>query len=231
MLRSLSSLSAVFVLSSCAVAPAGGGAAASVLEVAVFRVKDPAAAERLRAAAHERIATYAGFVHLLSLCALDDPGLFADVVEWRSLADAHAAMARAEQDPAVLPFFGALGPIVSMGHYPLTANAVPKLLGLLASAPVVEIAAYGVKDVHVHDAAQPALHAALRVLPVVVGNAPLKSLEAGDYVDLIGWQTRQAHEAANAQMQHDPQAAAFMANVGAMKVFALFRVAGSTAAR
>jgi hypothetical protein len=177
MLRSLSSLSAVFVLSSCAVAPAGGGAAASVLEVAVFRVKDPAAAERLRAAAHERIATYAGFVHLLSLCALDDPGLFADVVEWRSLADAHAAMARAEQDPAVLPFFGALGPIVSMGHYPLTANAVPKLLGLLASAPVVEIAAYGVKDVHVHDAAQPALHAALRVLPVVVGNAPLKSVD------------------------------------------------------
>lgn len=227
MLRCLTLVSSILALSSCAVAP-GGGAPPAVLELVVFRVTDAGTAEPLRVAAHERIATYPGFVRALRLCAVEDPLLFADVVLWRSLADAKAAMGRAESDPAVLPFFGALGPIVSMGHYALTPAASPNLLATLARAPVVEIAAYTVKDAGLQDAAQPALHEALRGMPVVIGNAPLKPLEGEHYIDLIGWQSAAAWQATGEQMQGDPQAAAFFSNVGEMKVFALFAVAGSS---
>lgn len=231
MLRLLALVSSVLALSSCAVAPAGGGARQLMLEIVVFRVKDAASAEPLRAGAHARMAGYPGFVRALRLVSVDDPTLFADVVQWNSLADARAAMSRAEEDPVVVPFFGALGPIVSFGHYPLTVAAAGELLAQLAKAPVIEIAAYTVKDDAQQAIAQPRLHKALRGMSVVIGNAPLKAAEGSGYIDLIGWQGNEAHAAVAAQMEQDPQGAAFMANVGEMKVFGLFTVAGSVAAR
>jgi hypothetical protein len=230
MFRPLAIVSSMFALPSRAVAP-GGGAPQPVLEIVVFRVNDAAGAEPLRAAAHAQIAGYPGFVRALRLVAVDDPALFGGVVQWRSLADAQAAMARAEKDPVLQPFFGALGPIVSIGHYPLTAAASAGLLDRLAKAPVVEIAAYTVKDRTLQDAAQAGLHAAFASMPVVLGSAPLRALEGGGYVDLIGWQSKEAHAATAAQMEQDPQSAAFIANIGEMKLFSLFTVAGSVAAR
>lgn len=231
MLRSFALFSSALVLASCATGSGGGPAPQPVLEIVVFRVHDPASAETLRAAAHAQIATYPGFVRSLRLQALDDAALFADIVQWNSLAEAQAAMARAETDAVVQPFFAALGPLVSVGHYPLSAAAAVELLGRIGQAPAVEIAAYTVKDDALQAAAQPGLHEGLRSMPVVLASAPLKATDGGIYVDLIGWQSQQAHADTAAAMEKDPQGAAFVANVGEMKAYALFSVVAAATGR
>lgn len=231
MLRSSALVLFALTLSSCVVAPTGGGTPQPVLEIVVYRVTDADAAEPLRRTAHAQIAHYPGFVRAIRLGSVDDPALFADVVEWRSLMEGHAATARAETDPAVEPLFGAIGAIISMGHYPLAPGASGTLLTQLARAPMVEIAAYTVKDGELQAAAQPGLHRTLRSMPVVLGSAPLKAVEGGGYVDLIGWQGKEAHADVAARMEGDPQGAAFIANIGKMEVSALFNVVGSATTR
>jgi hypothetical protein len=231
MLRSSALVLFALTLSSCVVAPTGGGTPQPVLEIVVYRVKDSGAAEPLRQAAHAHISGYPGFVRALRLGSVDDPALFADVVEWRSPAQAHAATARAAKDPAVQPLFGTIGPIISMGHYPLATGASGTLLTQLAEAPIVEIAIYTVSNVELQAAAQPGLHRTLRSMPVVLGSAPLKAVEGAGYVDLIGWQGKEAHADVAARMKGDPHGAAFIANIGKMEVCALFKVVGSATAR
>jgi hypothetical protein len=214
------------MLAGCAVVPAGGAAPpVPVLEIAVYQVRDPGAFGALQAGAHRWAAQQPGFVRSLRLQSAAEPTLFADVIEWRSLAEAKAAAQAMEQNAALAPFVGAIAQMKCYGHAPLTSAASPDLLDALARAPLVEIAVYAVKDSTRQDRMHARVHEKLGAARGISGHAPLKLVDAdADYVDLIGWRAKEDHLAVGESMQKDPEVAPFFTNMGEMKVFDLFVV-------
>ena len=89
------------------------------------------------------------------------------------------------------------------------------------------MAAYAVRDVAVHFDVHARVHGALRALPGHRGGAPAHQVEdPGQFADLIGWETPEAHQRAGAALQARDELAAFFSGIGDMKVFELFSVLG-----
>lgn len=89
--------------------------------------------------------------------------------------------------------------------------------------PCLELAVY---DIHAaaldaFPAEQTAMHDALRALPGFIASERLQGLSTPTlFADYIIWTSREAAEAAAAQMPTLPESAAFMAAIGTMRTFA-----------
>lgn len=87
------------------------------IEVIVYKVKNPQAAEGKRRSMRHRVEAFPGFLGWHAVTSADDPAVFTDIVTWKSLAEARAASARVMTDPECAPFMAEIAEIFSMGHY------------------------------------------------------------------------------------------------------------------
>jgi hypothetical protein len=198
---------------------------APVLELAVFTVHTPDAFPKVQQRTHEALATLSGHRAGLRLRGVTD-GLFADLVAWDSLEAAHRASNTVREDPRFAALMTSIAELKLYAHYQLAVDATA-LLATLRRAPVVEVAAYAVRDVAVHVDVHARMHDALHALAGHRGGAPARQVEdPAQFADLIGWEDAKAHRYAGAALQERSDLAAFFSGVGEMKVFELFSVLG-----
>jgi hypothetical protein len=198
---------------------------APVLELAVFTVRDPVTFPAIQRQTHEAVATLSGHRAGLRLRGLTD-GLFADLVAWDSVEAATRASNQVQVDPRFAPLMTSLAELKLYAHYRVDVDTAA-LLAQLRRAPVVEVAAYGVRDVGVHMDVHGRVHDALRALVGHRGGAPARQVEdPSQFADLIGWEDAEAHQRAGAALQARGDLGAFFSGIGEMKVFELFAVLG-----
>lgn len=87
------------------------------IEVTVYRVKNPQTAALARRAVRPHIEAFPGFLGWQAVTSAADPAVFADILTWRSLADAKSAGEKVMADPACAPLMAEIAEVVSMGHY------------------------------------------------------------------------------------------------------------------
>jgi quinol monooxygenase YgiN len=91
----------------------------TITEIVIYRIK----AEELNSYAalsqtvNDQLKTNPACIRRTVKQDHDDPTLFADIVEWSSLAAAQAAAAAASKDPAMAPFMMAIEEVVSFNHF------------------------------------------------------------------------------------------------------------------
>lgn len=196
-----------------------------VLELAVFTVHAPAAFPAIQRRTHDALTTLRGHRAGLGLRGLTD-GLFADLVTWDSLEAAQQASSTVRDDRRFADLMTNIRELKLYAHYRLgvTPEAV---LTELRGAPVVEVAAYAVRESAVHVAIHGRVHDALRALAGHRGGAPAHQVEdPSHFADLIGWENAEAHQRAGAALQGRADLAAFFSGIGEMRVFELFSVLG-----
>jgi hypothetical protein len=198
---------------------------ASVLELAVFTVRAPNVFAAVQHRTHEALTTLPGHRASLRLRGVTD-GLFAGLVAWDSLEAAQEASNTVRENPRFAALMTSLAELKLYAHYQLGVNT-PALLAALRRAPVVEVAAYTVRDVAVHLDVHARLHDALRALAGHRDGAPAHQIEdRSQFADLIGWDNPEAHQSAGGALQERGDLAAFFSGIGEMKVFELFSVLG-----
>jgi hypothetical protein len=198
---------------------------APVLELAVFTVRAPDSFPAIQHRTHDALATLSGHRASVRLSGMAD-GLFADLVAWDSLEAAQQASNTVREDPRFAALMTSIAEIKLYAHYHLGVDTAA-LLAELRRAPVVEVAAYAVRDVAVHLDVHARVHGALRALAGHRGGAPAHQVEdAGQFADLIGWENPEAHQRAGADLQERGDLAGFFSGIGEMKVFELFSVLG-----
>lgn len=198
---------------------------APVLELAVFTVREPDSFPAIQRQTHEAVATLSGHRAGLRLRGLTD-GWFADLVVWDSLEAATRASNQVRGDPRFAPLMSSLAELRLYAHYRLGGDP-SALLGELRGAPVVEVAAYAVRDVAAQLEVHGRVHEALRALAGYRGGAPAHQVEdPHQFADLIGWEHREAHQRAGEALQARADLGAFFSGLGEMKVFELFSVLG-----
>ncbi|MCA3010992.1 MAG: hypothetical protein INH41_01190 [Myxococcaceae bacterium] len=196
-----------------------------VLELAVFTVRAPDSFPAIQHRTHDALATLAGHRTSLRLRGMTD-GLFADLVAWDSLEAAQQASNTVREDPRFAALMTSITEIKLYAHYQLGVDTAA-LLAELRRAPVVEVAAYAVRDVAVQLDVHGRVHDALRALAGHRGGAPAHQVEdPGQFADLIGWENPEAHQRAGADLQERGDLAGFFSGIGDMKVFELFSVLG-----
>jgi hypothetical protein len=196
-----------------------------VLEVAVFTVRAPESFPAIQRQTHDLFAALDGHRTGLRLRGMTD-GLFADLVAWDSLEAARQASNTAREDPRFAALMASIAELKLYAHYQPGVDTAA-LLASLRRAPVVEVAAYAVRDVAVHLDVHARVHGALRALAGHRGGAPAHQLEdQAQFADLIGWESAEAHQRAGAALQERGDLAAFFSGIGEMKVFELFSVLG-----
>ncbi len=94
-----------------------------VLELVVYRVKNPETAATVRAAIRPHLASYPGFLGWQAAVSMDDGALFAARVSWESLDAARSAGQKVVTDPVCAGFMAEIGEIFSMGHFAEAPNA------------------------------------------------------------------------------------------------------------
>jgi hypothetical protein len=196
-----------------------------VLEIAVFTVHTPDTFPTTQNRTHDALATLPGHRTSLRLRGMTD-GLFADLVAWDSLEAAQQASNTVRDDPRFAALMTSIAEIMLYAHYQ-TGVDTTALLAALRRAPVVEVAAYAVRDVAVHLDVHGRVHDAIRAVAGHRGGAPAHQVEdPGQFADLIGWETPEAHQRAGAALQARGDLASFFSGIGDMKVFELFSVLG-----
>jgi hypothetical protein len=215
---------------------------APVLELAVFTVREPDSFPAIQRQTHEAVATLSGHRAGLRLRGLRaptssgglgsppalraPPNLFADLVVWDSLEAATRASNQVREDPRFAPLMTSLAELKLYAHYRLVGDP-SALLAELRGAPVVEVAAYAVRDVAAQLEVHGRVHEALRALAGHRGGAPARQVEdPSQFADLIGWEHREAHQRAGAALQARADLGAFFSGLAEMKVFELFSVLG-----
>jgi hypothetical protein len=194
-----------------------------VIELAVYTVRSPDAFPTTQHQMHEALATLSGHRTGLRLRGMSH-GLFADLIAWESLEAAQQASNTAREDARFAPLMNEIIELKLYAHYRVGVDA-SLLLAKLREAPLVEVAAYAVRDPEVHDEAQAWLHEALRATSGHRGGAPARQVEDPvQFADLVGWEHAEAHEHAGATLQQREDLAAFFSGIGAMTVFELFSV-------
>ncbi len=197
----------------------------SVLEIAVFTVRAPDAFPAIQHRTHEALATLRGHRASLRLRGMSD-GLFADVVAWDSLEAAQQASNTVREAPRFSALMSSIMELKLYAHYQLGVDPAA-LLAELRRAPLVEVAAYAVRDVAVHLEVHGRVHDALPTLAGHRGGAAARQVEdPSQFADLIGWQDVEAHKRAVAALQARADLAAFFPGIGELKVFELFSVLG-----
>jgi hypothetical protein len=196
-----------------------------VLEVALYTVRSPDTFSPLQHQAHHALATLPGHRAGLRLQA-QSHGLFADLVAWESFEAAQRASQAVREDPRFANFLAAIEELRLYAHYRLRTDPAA-LLNALREAPVVELAAYTVRDVAVQHEIHTRVHDALRTLGGYRFGAAAHQLEnTSQFADVIGWASPEAHTSAGAVLQQRSELAAFFSGISEMKVFELFSVLG-----
>jgi hypothetical protein len=153
-------------------------------------------------------------------------GLFADLVAWDSLEAAQQASNTVREDPRFAALMTSIVEIKLYAHYQLRVDPTA-LLAELRRAPVVEVAAYAVRDVAVHLDVHGRVHEALGARAGHRGGAPAQQVDdPGQFADLIGWDNLEAHQRAGADLQARGDLVSFFSGIGEVKVFELFSVLG-----
>jgi hypothetical protein len=203
---------------------------APVLELAVFSVHAPDTFPTTQSRTHEALATVSGHRTSLRLRGMTD-GLFADLVVWDSIEAARQASHTLPEDPRFAALMSSIAEIKLFAHYQPSVDPTA-LLAELRRAPVVEVAAYAVRDIAVHVDVHGRVHRALQTVAGHRGGAPAQQVDdPGQFADLIGWENLEAHQRAGAALQARADLAAFFSGIGDMKVFELFAVLGEACNR
>ena len=194
-----------------------------VLELAVYTVRASESFPALQDQTHDALATINGHRTGLRLRGLTK-GLFADLVAWDSLEAARQASDTVREDPRFAALMSSIVDLKLYAHYQVGVDLAALLLGL-RRAPVVEVAAYAVRDVAAHLGVHPRVHDALRGLPGHRAGAPAHQVEdPTQFADLLGWDDAEAHQRAGVALQERGEFAAFFSGMRELKVFELFSV-------
>jgi heme-degrading monooxygenase HmoA len=194
---------------------------APVLELAVFTVRTPKTFSTIHQQTHDALATLAGYRTSVKLRGLSD-GVFADLVVWDSLEAAQQASHAVREDPRFSSLMSSIAALKLYAHYRLATDTTA-LLAQLRLAPVVEVAAYTVRDVAVQLAVHGQVHHALRSLEGHRSGAPAHQIEdPTHFADVIGWENPEAHKRASEAILQRADLAAFFSGIQEMKVFELF---------
>lgn len=195
-----------------------------VLELAVFTVRAPDVFPSTQHRTHDALAALPGHRASLRLRGMTD-GLFADLVAWDSLEAAQQASDTVRSNPRFAALMTSIEEIKLYAHYVLGMGDAASLLAEIRRAPVVEVAAYVVRDVAAHLDVHGRVHDALRALAGHRGGSPAHQVEDPDqFADIIGWEAPEAHQRAGATLQARGDLAGFFSGIGEMKVFELFSV-------
>lgn len=194
------------------------------LEVAVYTVKDAHPFGGLQQQAHHNLASLAGFISSVALCGLDNRASRADLVLWESEDTAKGAAEVIKIDDRFTDFMQGIDSIRHFAHY---KDASPGALHRLAESPIIEIAAFEVPATggiaELRQQVSQALQDVEGASPQIAGihiDSPLS------LIDLIGWNTKAAHEAApGLLMERHPEFEAFFSGMEKISVFELFEVA------
>jgi len=87
------------------------------LELAVFKVRDAEKARIARRVAQQTVRHYEGFIAWTAYEAIEDRGLFADIVLWKNLQSAKAAADRLMKDPALADVLAEIDGILTLSHF------------------------------------------------------------------------------------------------------------------
>lgn len=87
------------------------------LELVVFKVKNKDKARLARRAAQDIARQFDGFVSWTAYEAVEDDGMFADVVFWQDLACAKAASEKIMSDQTFAALLAEIDAVVTMSHY------------------------------------------------------------------------------------------------------------------
>lgn len=87
------------------------------LELVVFKVKDKDKARLARRAAQDIARQFEGFVSWTAYEAVEDDGMFADVVFWKDLACAKAASEKIMSDQTFAALLAEIDAVLTMSHY------------------------------------------------------------------------------------------------------------------
>lgn len=109
-------------------------------EIVTYTVDAPHQADAARSAARDLIRCLPGFLSWTAFSGARTPSQRADLVAWRSEADAADAAEKVAQDPAFAPFRATVAHLQSMDHY--QATPAPDAL---ASATGVEVGRFRLK--------------------------------------------------------------------------------------
>lgn len=192
------------ILASLPGAQTSAAPTAAVLEVMIYTVRDLEGFVPLAARVHRTASTFFGFEGSLAMIGLGEP-VFADFFAWTSIEAALLASHRLERDAGFLAYDRALGEVRLFARYALV-QPPKELFAGLRSAPVIELAAYGVGSAALTPRLHARLHELLRKLPgfrfglplLPLGDAPLRG-------DLVGWESVDVgHQLAGA-LARDPE--------------------------
>ena len=92
------------------------------LEIVVYNVTSAQDATAARRAIMPVVKTFPGFISWRAYRQADGNPVFADCVEWASLAEAQAASEAFAKDPRMAPFMQTISGLIAMSHLELEAQ-------------------------------------------------------------------------------------------------------------
>jgi len=140
------------------------------IEVAVFTVRAPESFTELQHRAHDVLAMLRRYRTSLRHRGVTDR-LFADLVVWDSLEAAQIGSGTVREDPRFAPLLSSIAELRLYAHYRPDVD-IGDPVSELRRAPVVELAAYAVRDVGVHLEVHGRVHNALRTVDGHRGGSP-----------------------------------------------------------
>ncbi|MFO1120821.1 MAG: hypothetical protein U1F47_00630 [Hyphomicrobiales bacterium] len=89
----------------------------AVLELVVYKVKNPQTAAKVRSRMRPHLAAYPGFIDWKPLSAIEDAATFVDLVTWVSIEAAREAGRKVISDPDCAPLMAEIAEVYAMGHF------------------------------------------------------------------------------------------------------------------
>jgi hypothetical protein len=86
-------------------------------EIVTYTIGDSDGADQARRKAQELLAAFPGFIAWTAFSGTEGSSNRADLVVWRSVADAQAAAQAVGTDPGFADFRASITGVTSMGHY------------------------------------------------------------------------------------------------------------------
>ncbi|MFN3200515.1 MAG: hypothetical protein ACE366_19100 [Bradymonadia bacterium] len=181
-----------------------------VLEIAIYTVHTPDAFAEIQKRAHRDLKNVDGYQSSLALRSANQKDHFADVVLWRSLAEAKAAAAAMEKHPKMASFMAGIKTLEVMTHvHPQGTDAT--LPEALVNGQVLEMAVSKVPSAETFMPLQKEIHSHLRTLKPVVAATPLVPAESGVFIDMITWSDQPSAHQVGEKMMADPKFKSFFA--------------------
>lgn len=195
-----------------------------VVEVAIYRVKEPETYPALLKNVMREVKAMPGFISGVHLRSLTDPQLFADINFWEKLELAEAAAQNVHTKPMFKPFMDSFSELKVFGHF-LSAAPVAELDRFLEPGAAIELASYSVKDIETQKRTRQNVYRELQNNPSFYGGMPLSSLKTSEgYIDFIAWTSQQEAEETAAKVMAMQEHEAFFQNTDEVKLFEFFTV-------